>query len=80
MAHLLSRAYNHVQAWLGDKLAKHPTLHFKGTFFTIAIKEGGSKILHINWSDGMKTITWVFAMGGWEGCEFVAPQLGVRVP
>jgi len=61
-------------------LALHPALDFKGAFFTVAIKEGGSERVHIDWSDGRKTMTWVFAMGDWEGAEFVAPQIGVRVP
>jgi hypothetical protein len=80
MADLLSRAYNRVHAWLGDELAKRPALDFKGAFFTIAVKEGGSEIVHIDWSDGRNTMTWVFAVGDWEGGEFVAPQLGIRVP
>ena len=61
-------------------MAEHPALNFNGAFFTVAVKEGGSEILHLDWSDGKKTITWVFAVGDWKGCEFVAPQLGVRVP
>ena len=65
---------------MGGELAERPALDFNGAFFTVAVKEGGSEILHLDWSDGRKTMTWVFAVGDWKGCEFVAPQLGVRVP
>ncbi|EDR13023.1 uncharacterized protein LACBIDRAFT_308407 [Laccaria bicolor S238N-H82] len=74
------RAYNCVLAWLGDELAMCPTLNFKGAFFIVTIKEGDSEIVHIDWSDSRKSMTWVFTMGDWEGAEFVAPQIGVRVP
>jgi hypothetical protein len=65
---------------LGAELACRPALDFKGAFFTVAVKEGCSNIVHIDWSDGKKTMTWVWAVGNWEGAEFVAPQLGIRVP
>jgi hypothetical protein len=56
-------------------------LDFHGAFFTVAIKEGVSEKIHIDFNDGKKTITWITAIGDWEeGAEFVAPQLGVRVP
>ena len=61
-------------------MAIRPALDFKGAFFTIAVKEGSSEIVHIDWNDGIKTMTWIFAVGDWEGAEFVAPQLGVKVP
>ena len=51
-----------------------------GAFFTVAVKEGSREVAHVDCSDGRKTITWVFPVGDWEGGEFVAPQIGVRVP
>jgi hypothetical protein len=55
-------------------------LDFHGAFFTVAVREGVSEIIHIDFNDGKKTITWIFPVGYWEeGAEFVAPQLGVRV-
>jgi hypothetical protein len=57
-----------------------PALNFTGAFFVIAVKEEGSEIIHIDWSDGRKTMTWVFPVRDWEGGKFVAPQIGVRVP
>lgn len=59
-------------------MALRPALDFQGAFFTVAVKEGSSKIVDVDWGDGKNTITWVFAVGDWEGGEFMAPQLGVR--
>jgi hypothetical protein len=56
-------------------------LDFDGAFFAIAVKEGVSEMIHVDFNDGKKTITWVWPVGDWdEGADFVAPQLGVRVP
>ena len=76
-----SRIYRRVQAWLGEELARRPALDFRGAFFSVAVKEGVSEKIHIDFNDCKKTITWIFPVGDWEkGAEFVAPQLGIRVP
>lgn len=74
------RAYKRVQAWLGKELSLRPALDFNGAFFAIAVKEGVSEKLHIDFNDSKKTITWIWAVGDWKGAEFAAPQLGIQVP
>lgn len=74
------RAYKRVQVWLGKELALRPALDFHGAFFTVAVKEGVSEKIHIDFNDGKNTITWIWAVGDWEGAEFVAPQVGIQVP
>ncbi|KAF8576769.1 hypothetical protein K439DRAFT_1366328 [Ramaria rubella] len=61
--------------------AARPSLDFQGLFFTLAVKEGGSQILHLDWSDHPWTYTWVILLGeGWEGGELCLPQLGRKIP
>src|SRR6266566_3312323 len=79
MINLFYRAYKRVKAWLGHQLAERPALDFQGAFFTIAVKEGCSTGIHIDWNDAKNSITWVWAVGDWEGAEFAAPQLNYRV-
>lgn len=55
-------------------------MDFGVTFFTIAVKEGGSEIIHIDWNDNLHKFALIFAAGDWEGGEFCIPQLGVRIP
>lgn len=62
---------------LDEALAKRP-LDFKGAFFTVAIKKGGSGVGHIDRADTLFTI--VFTLGDFEGANIVFPQLGVEVP
>lgn len=45
----------------------------------MAVKEGSSEIVHIDWSDDVNTITWVWAVGDWTGAAFRAPQLGIEI-
>jgi hypothetical protein len=67
-------------AWLGKEIDKRPALDFKGAFFTVAVKEGSSEVIHIDWNDSENSVTWVWAVGDWCGGEFCAPQLGIKVP
>jgi hypothetical protein len=78
----VSRAYNHVKGLpsLAQAYAQRPALDFKGAFFTIAIKEGSSEIIHIDVNDFKHSITWVILVGDWDGGEFCAPQLGIKIP
>ncbi|KAG2366158.1 hypothetical protein BDR07DRAFT_1215322, partial [Suillus spraguei] len=59
-----------------------PALDFGGVFFTVAIKEGTSEIIHIDWNDCINSITWLIALGDWEGGYIVFPQDGImcRIP
>ncbi|KAF8581055.1 hypothetical protein K439DRAFT_1355271 [Ramaria rubella] len=61
--------------------AARSSLDFQGLFFTLAVKECGSQILHLDWSDHPRTYTWVILLGeGWEGGELCLPQLGRKIP
>jgi hypothetical protein len=57
------RAYKRVQAWLGKELSLRPALDFDGAFFAIAVKEGVSEKLHIDFNDGKKQS---HGFGQWE--------------
>jgi hypothetical protein len=80
MLNNVSRAHKRVQAWLARELSLRPALDFDGAFFALAVKEGSSERIHIDFNDAKKTMTWVWAVGDWEGAEFAAPQLGIVVP
>src|SRR3977135_611640 len=61
--------------------ADRPGLDFKGIFFTLAIREGGSQRIHLDWSDHPWTYAWVMLAGeGWEGGELCLPQLARKIP
>ncbi|KAJ3543286.1 hypothetical protein NMY22_g3198 [Coprinellus aureogranulatus] len=53
---------------------------FGGSFFTVAMKEGSSERLHIDFNDHPSSLTWLVPFGDWTGGDFVAPQLGQVVP
>ncbi|KAG2045680.1 hypothetical protein BDR06DRAFT_965608 [Suillus hirtellus] len=59
-----------------------PSLDFNGAFFCLAIKDGTSEIIHVDWNDGLDTITWLIALGEWEGGTIVIVYKGVerRIP
>lgn len=57
-----------------------PSLDFNGALFTIAVKDGSSKIIHVDRNDKKMSWTWIIAVGDWEGGEFCIPQLGVKIP
>jgi hypothetical protein len=80
MLNEVHRTHKRVLAWLGKKLTDRPALDYGGAFFTIAVKEGTSEKIHIDWNDAKNTITWLWAVGDWEGAELVMPQLGIAVP
>jgi hypothetical protein len=55
-------------------------LDFGGAFFAVAVKEGSSGLVHIDWHDWHAIWAFVFAIGDWEGGEFWAPELGIKIP
>jgi hypothetical protein len=61
-------------------LLERPSLDFGGAFFAVAVKEGGSGLVHIDWHDCHAIWAFVFAVGDWEGGEFCAPELGIKIP
>ena len=60
--------------------ATRPALDFGGVFFTVAVKEGSSEIVHLDFNDHPDNIAWIVPLGDWEGGEFCVPQLGIKVP
>ncbi len=48
--------------------------------FSVAMKEGSSEKVHLDFSDDYAYLSWVIAVGDWEGADFCAPQLGIRFP
>ncbi|KAG2062999.1 hypothetical protein BDR04DRAFT_1039401, partial [Suillus decipiens] len=77
---LMQRAYERVQRLLAADLLARPSLDFGGAFFAVAVKEGGSGLVHIDWHDSHAIWAFVFAVGDWEGGEFCAPELGIKIP
>ncbi|THU81781.1 hypothetical protein K435DRAFT_692843, partial [Dendrothele bispora CBS 962.96] len=56
-------------------------LDFNGAFLCVAVKEGSSELLHLDWQDDPNAFAWIVPVGkGWTGGDFCAPQLGLRVP
>ncbi|KAJ3897764.1 hypothetical protein F5879DRAFT_813537, partial [Lentinula edodes] len=47
-------------------------------FFAIAIKEGGSEINHVDWSDDPKGLTWVAPVGTWRGGDLKTIEMGLQ--
>ncbi|KAG1860556.1 hypothetical protein C8R48DRAFT_673767 [Suillus tomentosus] len=76
----LCRAHNHVLNELGSQFHLRPNLDMGGPFFTVAAKEAGSGITHLDWNDDRAIFAFIFAVGDWEGGEFCAPQLGIKIP
>ncbi|KAJ7448306.1 hypothetical protein B0H11DRAFT_1744453, partial [Mycena galericulata] len=79
-ARVQERIHRRVLFFLSEDLALRPSLDFGGLFFTIAVKEGNSEIIHIDWNDNMHKFALIFCAGDYQGGEFCVPQLGVRVP
>ncbi|KAJ3884625.1 hypothetical protein GG344DRAFT_60315, partial [Lentinula edodes] len=57
-----------------------PWLDFGGAFFAVAVKEGNSKIYHLDWSDDREALTWVTGLGTWKGGDLRLVELDVQVP
>ena len=69
-----------MSAKLGDKFASRPNLDFGGAFFTVAVKEGSSEIVHIDFNDDCKNVAFVVPFGDFKGADLCVPQLNTRVP
>ena len=65
---------------LADLLADRPALEFGVAFFTIAVKEGSSELIHLDFNDDKEGISWIVPLGDWEGGEFCVPQLNLKIP
>lgn len=74
------RVNQRVEAILAQEKLARPDVFMEGPFFTIAVKEAGSGLVHIDWNDHPTMYAFVFAVGDWEGSEFCVPQLGIKIP
>ena len=75
-----SRAYKRIMTNLTEELKNRPALQFGGAFFTVAVKEGSSEEIHLDFNDDPNGISWVVPLGDWEGGEFCLPQFGIKIP
>ena len=79
LTYFIERVHQRVMSFspVRDILAVRPSLDFGGMFFGLAVKEGGSGTIHLDWTDHPCAYAWVILAGeGWEGGELCLPQLG----
>lgn len=76
---LKCRMHQRIVKHLKRDLVKYPNFDFGGVITTIAIKEGGSERIHVDWFDNLNHLAWVTAIGDFEGANFCAPQLGGQI-
>ncbi|KJA16329.1 hypothetical protein HYPSUDRAFT_58275 [Hypholoma sublateritium FD-334 SS-4] len=74
------RAHEHVSHKLREEFTKRPELDFGGAFFTVAVKEGSSERIHIDFNDDIKNVAFVVPFGDFTGADLCLPQLNTRVP
>lgn len=74
------RIHARVRELLASELMARPDMDFGGLFYTVAVKEGSSERIHIDWNDNLHKYALIFCTGDYTGGEFCVPQLGVRVP
>ncbi|KAJ7177726.1 hypothetical protein C8R46DRAFT_1029328 [Mycena filopes] len=77
---LQDRLRAHAERLLRKEFAARPALNFGGLFFTIAIKEGSSERIHIDWNDCLQKYALIFCAGDYTGGDFCIPQLKIRIP
>lgn len=76
----VSRAYEYVKAKIEDPHNQWDSVDFGGAFFTVAIKEGSSEHIHIDFNDHLHSLTWLVPLRDYSGGDFLAPQLGEAIP
>lgn len=65
---------------MGSTLTEHQnSFDFGGSFSTIAVKEGGSELMHIDWGDSPDSLTFITSVGG-RSVYFCIPQLRMKIP
>jgi len=66
---------------IAQLLVDRPALDFLGMCQTVAIKESGSQLPHLDWLDHPGVYAFVICVGpGWKGGKIVFPQLRKAVP
>ncbi|KAF9017876.1 hypothetical protein BDZ89DRAFT_960702, partial [Hymenopellis radicata] len=73
-------AHERIRRRLRRPLQKRPMCDVGPSVFSIAMKEGSSEFIHLDFSDRPDYFCWVLPVGDWTGGEFCAPQLGVKFP
>ena len=64
---------------LVDELVNCPFI-LDGAFFTVAVKEGSSELIHLNFNDDLNGITWIVPLDNWKGGKLCVSQLGMKIP
>lgn len=76
---ILSSANNWVCWLMQKKLALYNgSFNFGGMFFTMAVKEGGSELIHLDWGDSKFTMALITSVGG-LAIYLCLPQLKVKI-
>lgn len=72
---------NNRMCWLMRRqLALHNgSFNFGGVFFAMAVKEGGSELMHIDWGDSKFTMALITSVGGLP-VYLCLPQIKVKIP
>ncbi|KAJ7105050.1 hypothetical protein C8R43DRAFT_963721 [Mycena crocata] len=66
--------------WLSAEFALRPALDFGTLFSSMAVKEGSSSKIHIDWNDNLSKYALIWVVGHFTGAEFCVPQLYMRIP
>lgn len=73
-------AHKTVAHKLRKEYGQRPQLDFGGAFFTVAVKEGSSERVHIDFNDDVKNVAFVVPFGDFMGADLCLPQLNTRIP
>ncbi|KAJ7837323.1 hypothetical protein B0H13DRAFT_1651620, partial [Mycena leptocephala] len=71
--------HKRIRKYLARDLEGYPNFDFLGLFTTVAVKEGTSENVHIDWGDNLHRFAYVFTAGDYSGGDFCTPQLGGRI-
>ncbi|KAJ7578929.1 hypothetical protein C8J56DRAFT_1059773 [Mycena floridula] len=69
-----------LRRFLGEDFVKRPALYYGPAFACIAMKSGTSEVIHLDFSDDKRFLTWCIPVGNWKGAYFVIPQLNIKIP
>ncbi|KAJ7572540.1 hypothetical protein C8J56DRAFT_1068412 [Mycena floridula] len=69
-----------LRRFLREDFVNRPALYYGPAFACIAIKSGTSEVIHLDFSDDKRFLTWCIPVGNWKGAYFVIPQLNIKIP
>ncbi|KAJ7716675.1 hypothetical protein DFH07DRAFT_973849 [Mycena maculata] len=75
-----NRIHERVTRLLEEDFRQRPTMDFGPVFYTMAVKEGSSERIHVDWNDNIHKYALIFCAGDYTGGEFCVPQLNIRIP